>query len=140
MEDVFGIEDARDNIQLSTAHRLRTTTTGACRPLIFKLLYLSDKSILWDNISNIKVYNQRRNDGQKVHVQMVQLPAKLAHDKQSLLPDYMKARDEGKTPKWRFLKNSGEYCYVIDKVYFKPKVDYFIHDFVRPSNTTTDIQ
>ena len=134
LEEVFGIEDARETISLSTAHRLPTTSAGACRPLIFKLSYLSDKSILWDAITNVKDYNQHRDDNQKIRVQMVQLPPKLARDKQSLLTDYMKAREEGKRPKWRYLKKTGVYCYIVNNVYYKPKVDYFLNDFVNETN------
>ena len=129
LEEVLGIENARTTIKLSTAHRLPTTVLGARRPLIFKLANLSDKEILWSNIKNVKVYNNDVIDSEKIHVQMVQLPAKLAHDKQSLLTDFMKARDAKKGPKWRFLKKSGTYCYQIDETYYKPTVDYFLHVF-----------
>ena len=62
---------------------------------------------------------------------MIQLPAKLANDRNSLQDDYDKARNNGDGPKWRYLKKSGQYCYTIGNTYFKPKVDYFLHEYVR---------
>ena len=46
----------------------------------------------------------------------------------------MKAREEGKRPKWRYLKKTGVYCYIVNNVYYKPKVDYFLNDFVNETN------
>ena len=60
---------------------------------------------------------------------MDQLPAKLAHDKQSLLSAFKAERLAGNKPKWRFLKKSGVYCYELDGVYYKPKIDHFLHVF-----------
>lgn len=131
IENVFGIEQASSKIPLVTAHRL-PTTSGKRPPLIFKLAKLSDKEKLWNNISNVKTFNELLVDAHKVFVQMTQLPAKLAHDKASLLDAYKQARTDNKNPKWRYLKKSGQYCYVIGKQMYKPEVDYFLHEYTRP--------
>ena len=128
LENIFNIERAND-ITLATAHRLPSTKAGP-KPLIFKLAKLHDKKILWDHIKNIKKFNATMTEGHKVYVQMVQLPAKLAQDRASLQEDYDIAVANGSSPKWRYLKKSGQYCYVIDNMYYKPKVNYFIHKYV----------
>ena len=132
LEKVFKIDNARD-IPLVTAHRLPSSKTGP-RPLIFKFLRLSDKSLLWDNIKNVKKYNDAAANGKNIFVQMIQLPEKLAHDKASLLADFNTAREENQKPKWRFLRKSGIYCYEIGNKQFKPKVNYFLHKFVSDKN------
>ena len=129
LETVFRISNARNTIVLSTAHRL--PSIKGRRPLIFKLARLSDKKTLWDNITNVKTFNHTKADSEKIYVQMIQLPAKLANDRNSLQDDYDKARNNGDGPKWRYLKKSGQYCYTIGNTYFKPKVDYFLHEYVR---------
>ena len=60
---------------------------------------------------------------------MNQLPAKLAHDKQSILCAFREAHQVENKPKWRFLKKSGMYCSELDGVFYKPKIDHFLHDF-----------
>ena len=130
LENCFGIHDARTTIPLSIAHRLPSTSITSRPPLIFKLLYLSDKQRLWANIKQVKDYNKDRLANDKISIQMIQLPSKLAHDKQSLKDDFDAARNAGDKPKWRYIRNSGQYCYTINEVYYKPKVDYFLHKFV----------
>ena len=128
LEKCFGLPNARSSIPLSTAHRLPATKGRS--PLIFKLGKLSDKQTLWDNISHIKSFNNSREEGEKLSIQMEQLPKKLAHDKSSLQEAYDTARDDGLSPKWRFHKKSGQYCYIIDNIYYRPQIDYFLHEFV----------
>ena len=136
LENCFNLPNARSTIPLSTAHRL--PSTKGRQPLIFKLSKLSDKQILWDNIKQVKVFNNSRPDEEKLSIQMVQLPRKLAHDKSSLQNGYDKAREDELSPKWRFLKKSGQYCYVVNNVYYKPTVDYFLHEFVSKKTTNSN--
>ena len=127
LENVFGMADAR-NIVLATAHRLPSTKAGP-KPLIFKLAKLADKQKLWDNIRNVKAYNTTVAVGGKVSVQMIQLPQKLAHDKNSLQNDFDEAYNKGLKPKWRYLRKSGQYCYTIGNTYYKPNTNYFLHNY-----------
>ena len=129
LENVFSISNARDTIPIVIAHRLPSTKPGH-KPLIFKLASMEHKDILWNHIKNVKKYNESVAPNRKVSIQMVQLPEKLAHDKQSLQADFDVARTDNLSPKWRYLKNSGVYCYIIGSDYFKPKLDYYIHKYV----------
>ena len=128
IRDIFRINTSI-NIDISTAHRLPSTKAGA-KPLIFKLAKLSDKQLLWKNIANVKLYNNSVPATKKVSIQMIQLPPKLANDKSSLQADFDKERSDGNTPKWRYLKSSGIYCYEVKGTYYKPKVDHFLHKYV----------
>ena len=132
IENCFGITDARDTIPLSIAHRLPSKKERR-PPLIFKLLHLSDKQRLWSNISKVNDYNKSKRPDEKINIQMIQLPAKLARDKQSLQDDFEAARIAGSKPKWRFAKSSGQYCYVINDAYYKPHVDYFLNKYISRS-------
>ena len=127
IHDVFGID--RDVvIPLVTAHRLPSTKLGP-KPLIFKLAKLSDKQKLWQNIRNVKKYNSALSEANKVKIQMVQLPEKLANDRNSLQADYDTARNNELAPKWLYLRKSGIYCYKIGNTLHKPKVNHFMHKY-----------
>ena len=128
LETVFGITNARTDIHIVTAHRLPSSKPGR-KPRIFKLACMSDKEVLWANIKHVKTYNDSVGANSKVHIQMIQLPSKLAHDKASLQADFDTAHQNNMGPKWRYLKNSGVYCFVIGSTFHKPKVDYFIHKY-----------
>ena len=121
------------NIPIATAHRLPSTKAGP-KPLIFKLVKLSDKQKLWDNIANIKKYNARLSYDRKVSIQMIQLPEKLANDKNSLQADFNTARSNGLNPKWHYMKRSGVYCYKVGNTTFKPKVNHFMNKYIRDSD------
>lgn len=123
LQNVLQLQDA-DSINIRNCHRL-PGTHGKRLPLIFKVSTMFEKDKIWDHIQNIKTYNDTREDDDKVFIDMVHLPKKLKADKLSLYDDYKTARDDGKRPKWRFDKKSGEYCYVIDKTYFRPKINNF---------------
>ena len=84
-----------------------------------------DKNTIWAHIKNLNDYNKEKHEDDKVLIQMNHLPKKLKEDKASLLEDYKKARTDGKNPKWRFIKDKGEYCYMINKTVFHPKKDNF---------------
>ena len=86
--------------------------------------YIKDKDILWQNIRNVGRYNDLNIDD-KVYVDMTQLPEKLAKDKESLLNDYLKAKKDEKSPKWKYDRSRGQYCYVIGGKFFRPKQDFF---------------
>ena len=122
-----------DSINIRNCHRL-PGTHGKRLPLIFKVSTMFEKDLIWDHIANLKTYNNTRQDDDKIFVDMNHLPKKLKADKLSLLTDYKTARNDDKNPKWRFDKKTGEYCYVIDNKYYRPKTN----NFFLVSNETED--
>ena len=113
-----------DTIRFANAHRLPAKGENR-KPIIFKLSNMHDKRVIWKNIKKINKYNTGRADASKVFIDMDDLPEKLRKDKKSLLDDYKEARYDNKKPKWRFVKSTGNYCYYIGDVCYKPKVNNF---------------
>ena len=94
-----------DKIVIRNAHRLPARKVGDRKPLIFKLSTQTDKDIIWRHLPALVTYNADREFKDKVFIDMNNLPAKLARDRAELLDDYKSARNDGKKPKWRFVKD-----------------------------------
>ena len=112
-----------DTIGIADAHRLNASKGR--RPLIFKLQTLVDKKKIWDYIGNIKTFNDEQPDGEKLKIDMIHLPEKLACDKSDLWTNYWEAKNKGLRPKWWFDITEGQYCYKIDKKIHRPAHDNF---------------
>ena len=123
LRNVLQIDDP-DFINIANAHRLPGKNEKRL-PLIFKLTTMFDKKKIWNNIKNLNAFNNGKDDKEKIFIQMNHLPKKLMDDRKSLLEDYKEAKVTGKRPKWRFIKSTGEYCYIIGKDIYRPKVNNF---------------
>ena len=123
LRNVLQIDDP-DFINIANAHRLPGKNEKRL-PLIFKLTTMFDKKKIWNNIKNLNAFNSGKDDKEKIFIQMNHLPKKLMDDRKSLLEDYKEAKVTGKRPKWRFIKSTGEYCYIIGKDIYRPKVNNF---------------
>lgn len=124
LEKCLEMYDA-ENINIRNAHRL-PGKKGKRLPLIFKVSTMFEKHKIWENIANLKDFNEGKADEEKVYIEMNHLPKKLKADKDSLLDDYYKAKEDGKNPKWRFFKKAGEYGYRIGDKSFRPKCNNFV--------------
>ena len=123
LRNVLQIDDP-DFINIANAHRLPGKNEKRL-PLIFKLTTMFDKKKIWNNIKNLNAFNSGKDDKDKIFIQMNHLLKKLMDDRKSLLEDYKEAKVTGKRPKWRFIKSTGEYCYIIGKDIYRPKVNNF---------------
>ena len=123
INNVFKIKSK--DIAISVAHRMGKPNVNGRRPIIFKLARRSDKDILWKNIKNVATYNSTFKSN-RVFIDMTQLPKKLANDKDSLMEDFKLAKKAGNDPKWKYDKEKGQYCYIVDNTYYRPKVDFFL--------------
>ena len=123
LRNVLQIDDP-DFINIANAHRLPGKNEKRL-PLIFKLTTMFDKKKIWNNIKNLNAFNNGKDDKEKIFIQMNHLPKKLMDDRKSLLEDYKEPKVTGKRPKWRFIKSTGEYCYIIGKDIYRPKVNNF---------------
>ena len=56
---------------------------------------------------------------------MTHLPSKLMKDKDDLKDIYDQAKAEGKSPKWRYIKSTGDYCLKIGNKLIRPPNDNF---------------
>ena len=121
---VLNIDDA-ENINIINAHRLPKGSAKRRRPLIVKLSSMFDKKKIWDNITKLNQFNRGKTEERKIFIEMNHLPEKLKKDKDSLLEDYKKAKNEVKKPKWWYIKSTGYYCYYIDNVCYMPKTNNF---------------
>ena len=124
LKDILRIEDA-DAIVIANCHRLPGKDSKRL-PLIFKLASMFDKDKIWKNLNNLSIYNNDQDDDHKVFIQMNHLPKKLKDDRDELLGDFLKHKKAGKKPRWRFVKDKGEYCYMIGKNVYRPQNNNFI--------------
>ena len=98
LDNAFGIDPK--TIDIAEAHRLPAKSGKGRKPLIFKLTSMLHKDILWDHLQNVKTYNDKQKEGEKISVNMTHLPSKLMKDKDDLKDIYDQAKAEGKSPKW----------------------------------------
>ena len=135
LNTVLNIPDV-NKIVIKNAHRLPSKNKEGRKPLIFKLSTQMDKDIIWRHLPALVTYNAGRAFKDKVFIDMNNLPAKLARDRAELLDAYKLARNEGKKPRWRFVKdinkNMCDYCYVIGSTYYHPKNDNYNFKMVAP--------
>ena len=124
LRDVFGIDNP-GRVNVCEAHRLPTKSGEGRKPLIFKLTSMLHKDILWDHLSNVKLYNESVHVNEKISINMTHLPAKLLKDKEDLKDKYDTAKTAGKSPKWRYIKSTGQYCLKIGDKLIKSPNDNF---------------
>ena len=119
--------DVVNNLVISDAHRLhvKIPKRGRDLPLIFKLGSLIDKKLIYDKLSNLRAYNEKRvAEGQgKVFVVMEHLPDEMQEDRKSLLPVFKKAKTEEPNSKrvWFADRETGRYCLRVGNIIHTPK-------------------
>ena len=120
-------EEAICKIVITDAHRqtVKKPKPGKPLPLIFKLGSLIDKSTIYQQLSNLKTYNQQREKGEKLFVVMEHLPEKMQADRMSLLSVFKDAKLNIPNAKrtWFADRETGDYCLKIGNVIHKPNRD-----------------
>ena len=112
-----------DNIGISDAHRLSVSNSyQGIRPpaLIFKLIRLLDKKLISDNLRNLKAHNAALPKGKRIFVTLNHLPPQLESDRKSLNSTFQTARKAKRKPRFRFNRQTGEYCLLIDNEVHRP--------------------
>ena len=117
-------EEAINKTVITDAHRqtVRKPKRDKPLPLIFKLGSLIDKSTIYRQLKNLKMYNQGREQAEKVFVVMEHLPAEMQSDRMSLLPVFKNAKLNDSRIKctWFADRETGEYCLKVGNVVHKP--------------------
>ena len=110
---------------IRAAHRLPAVKRRP--PIIFKMNTKADKQLIWDNMENLKAYNEAQtNNDTKIYIDLKNLPAKLNKDKKELFEQFKQLRDTGKKPKWKFDKSAGEYFIQVGRRQIRPRADNFL--------------
>ena len=110
-----------ERLHITHAHRIPKGGKANCRPLIITLHSMIEKQKIWDNLSNLKKYNDAQEDASnKRYVEMINLPNKLFVDKMSLRLKYKADKLAGKSPKWKYDQVNGEYYYEVDNTSVRP--------------------
>ena len=126
VQDVLaGLDIDPDNINIVEAHRLPTKTGVGRKPLIFKLSSMQHKDVIWNHLKNLDALNATKRDGDKIKINMTHLPKKLAKDREDLFETYNDLKDDGKNPKWRYVKSTGDYCIKVNNRLIRSPNDNF---------------
>ena len=127
MQDVLaGLDIDPDKINIVEAHRLPTKREVGRKPLIFKLSSMQHKDVIWNSLKNFDAFNATKRDGNKIKINMTHLPKKLAKDREDLFDTYDKLKGEGKNPKWRYIKSTGDYCIKVNNRLIRSPNDNFM--------------
>ena len=109
IEDVLGIENARDTIKLHRAHRIGKFNASKIRPIVAKFAFFPDREKVRTSAGKLK--------GTEYGISQ-QFPREIMDKRRELVPIMKKARSEGKDA---YLVVDKLY---IDKVLYKSKVPF----------------
>lgn len=85
------------------------------RPLIFKVTTRKDCNAVWDNVSNLKEFNDDQSADDKIYITK-HLPKQLQDQKKALQKVYNKAKLQYKETEWKIDYDAGEINLLVDGV------------------------
>ena len=139
MKDGLKISDPM-TIQLADYHRLPQTPVykngnRVNRPIIFKLTNAADKRRIFNNVKNLKSYNENRKEMSQGTVYITEhLPKLFQEERKLLMPYFKKARSLKQKNNWR--AENGRYCLYIDNI--KVDIPYFGFNLENKSSSSSN--